>query len=101
MKRFTRSKPEWAIKLYNSGIWRKKRAHILKRDHYLCQSGKLWGGKPCGKLAAEVHHIKELVDFPELALDDDNLISLCRECHEKTKKKSMKRAPSGVRVIKA
>lgn len=30
-----------------------------------------------------VHHIKELKDHPELALDDDNLISLCHKCHDR------------------
>jgi hypothetical protein len=30
-----------------------------------------------------VHHIKELKDYPEERLDDDNLISLCHECHDK------------------
>lgn len=30
-----------------------------------------------------VHHIKERRDYPELAYDPDNLISLCFSCHEK------------------
>ena len=30
-----------------------------------------------------VHHIKELEDHPELALVDDNLVSLCVSCHNK------------------
>ena len=32
--------------------------------------------------AYTVHHIKELRDFPELRLDNDNLISVCHECHD-------------------
>ncbi len=31
--------------------------------------------------AEEVHHIKELREYPNLALDDHNLISLCIQCH--------------------
>ena len=31
--------------------------------------------------AETVHHIKHLKDFPELALVDSNLISLCNACH--------------------
>ena len=31
----------------------------------------------------EVDHIKELEDFPELALDDNNLRTLCKDCHNK------------------
>ena len=31
--------------------------------------------------AEEVHHIQELKEHPELGLDDDNLVSLCTQCH--------------------
>lgn len=31
----------------------------------------------------EVHHIKRLDDFPELALELDNLEALCKSCHAK------------------
>ena len=48
-----------------------------------------------------VHHKKELVDYPELALDDDNLMSMAWECHERTKDRKKKRKPQGVRIIKA
>ncbi len=51
-------------------------------------------------IANEVHHIKELEDYPDLALVDSNLISLCKACHEKTKQYG-KKAPIGVRIIKA
>ena len=37
-------------------------------------------GRTSGR-ADEVHHIKELREYPELALDDDNLVSLCAKCH--------------------
>jgi hypothetical protein len=29
-----------------------------------------------------VHHLKHLRQYPELALTDDNLISVCGWCHE-------------------
>lgn len=29
-----------------------------------------------------VHHIKSVEEYPELRLDMDNLMSLCRDCHE-------------------
>ena len=36
------------------------------------------------KSPSTVHfHIKHLEDFPELAYDNDNLISLCSACHRK------------------
>lgn len=28
-----------------------------------------------------MHHIKELKEYPNLALDDDNLVSVCTQCH--------------------
>ena len=78
---------------YRSREWLAKRAEILKRDNYECQRCKslgLFSAADC------VHHIKHLKDHPELALKDDNLISLCNACHniehpEKLKKVESKR----------
>lgn len=67
-------------KFYRSKKWRKKRAAILRRDGYVCQHCKWYGIR---KEAETVHHIKHLEDYPELALVDDNLISLCKKCHNK------------------
>lgn len=99
--RFTRCKPQWAERFYHSVAWQKKRLYILRRDHYQCQCYKLFGGKPCGRIATVVHHKKELVDYPELALDDDNLLSMAWICHERTKDRKKKKNPQGVRIIKA
>lgn len=65
---------------YKTAAWLKCRADILVRDVYLCQ--------PCFrkhkiKLADLVHHIKALEDYPDLALDWDNLESVCDACHNK------------------
>ena len=99
--RYTRCKPPWVERFYNSIAWHKKRAHILRRDHYQCQCYRLYGGKPCGRVATVVHHVEELVDHPDLALEDDNLLSMAWECHELTKNKKKKPKPRGVRIIKA
>ena len=55
-----------------------------------------------------VHHIKPLEDYPELALELDNLISLCNDCHEqitnrwaKKKQRKSKRIKARVIVSKA
>lgn len=78
---------------YNSKRWKIKRNDILKRDHYECQDClkrikdaaingvQLAAVERKIRCAQEVHHIKELREHPELALDDNNLISLCIECH--------------------
>ena len=66
-------------RFYGSSEWRK-----IERDHYECQ----WC-KSEGRLTTqydsilEVDHIKELEQHPELALDLDNLRTLCKDCHNK------------------
>lgn len=82
---------------YHSPEWRKLRVVALQRDHYLCQNC-LRNHRI--KKATEVHHIKPVMDFPELALDLGNLESLCWRCHEETKRHGRCGASPGVRVIK-
>jgi hypothetical protein len=53
-------------------LWRKI---VLKEDKGLCQF--------CGNPATDVHHIKPVKTHPHLALDPDNGISFCEECHYK------------------
>lgn len=82
-----------AKSFYNSKAWKKKRMEILKRDYFECQDCRarlrkaqeqgvtLTGTERFIRRAEEVHHKLELREHPELALDDDNLISLCVQCH--------------------
>ncbi len=65
---------------YKSSRWKAKRKYILKRDDYECQLCKRYGRH---REATEVHHIKHLDEYPELALVNENLISLCHSCHNK------------------
>lgn len=78
---------------YNSSAWKHKRMEILERDRYECQDCRkrlkkaaehgeqLSGRDRLIRRAEEVHHVRELKEHPELALDNDNLISLCTQCH--------------------
>ncbi|WP_146550982.1 HNH endonuclease [Rummeliibacillus sp. SL167] len=69
---------------YLSKAWKVKRQEILERDHYECQWCAKEGRVTTDKEAIlEVDHIKELDDYPELALEDDNLRTLCKDCHNK------------------
>ena len=80
-------------RFYHSAAWQRERIRILKRDHYECQDCRhritkanhegrqLHGWEMYLNRATCVHHIKELEDYPDLALDHDNLISLCDRCH--------------------
>ena len=65
---------------YRSTKWKQKREAILRRDNYLCQNCKRYGRYV---EAVAVHHIKHYDEFPELALDNNNLVSLCNACHNK------------------
>ena len=65
---------------YKSSRWQKKRAHILKRDGYLCRESLRYGKR----IAADtVHHIYPVKDYPQYAMCDWNLISLSCKMHEK------------------
>ena len=82
-----------AKSFYNSASWKRKRMEILERDKHECQDCRkrlkdavknhvqLQGRNRNIWPAEEVHHIQELKDHPELGLTDDNLISLCTQCH--------------------
>lgn len=65
---------------YSSAKWRKKREMILRRDNYLCVHCKRYGRLT---KRTEVHHILHVDEFPELRFDNDNLVSLCKRCHNK------------------
>jgi 5-methylcytosine-specific restriction enzyme A len=69
-----------AKKFYNSAAWRKCRELVLLRDNYFCQECLREGQVISADM---VHHIKSFEDYPELALDIDNLVSLCYPCHNK------------------
>lgn len=65
---------------YKTTDWTSKRLVAIRRDNKECQACKARGRVSTGRLV--VHHIKTLEAYPELALDLDNLITLCHSCHE-------------------
>lgn len=66
-------------KFYNSKAWRKKREEVMGKSNGLCVICFLVGRI---KNAVAVHHIKKLRTHYHLRLDDNNLIAVCRSCHE-------------------
>lgn len=71
-----------AKRFYNSKEWGICRENVLIRDDYLCQECLKDPENPLIP-ADMVHHIKPLEEYPELALNEDNLESLCNSCHNK------------------
>lgn len=65
---------------YRSARWKRKSEHIKRRDGYQCQMCRRYGKNTPAKI---VHHKKPADEYPELAWDDDNLVSLCIACHNK------------------
>ncbi|MFC4409433.1 HNH endonuclease [Chungangia koreensis] len=79
-------------KFYDSGKWRRLRTVAMERCNNECQRCRRNGLVTIDtnefsekakrkKIQLVVHHIKELEDHPELALDIDNLEVLCVSCH--------------------
>lgn len=69
-------------KIYKCRYWRDRvRSDIIARDNNECQWCKLNGKVTKNNLV--VHHIEELKDNPARAYDYDNLVAICRDCHEK------------------
>lgn len=75
---------KWAKAFYNSALWEKERAYILKRDRYTCTE------PGCFRLATEVHHIKEItqqnINDVNITLNEHNLRALCSDCHKRITK---------------
>ncbi len=75
---------DFAKQFYRSKEWQKARTTALMRDHYMCQICKV-------NPAEEVHHTIELtprnINDPDITLNIDRLVSVCRECHFKEHRK--------------
>lgn len=65
-----------AKKLYNTPLYKEWRSKILTRDKYQCQMCGESGGE------LEVHHIRPKYKYPQLTLDLNNGITLCKFCHQ-------------------
>lgn len=69
---------------YHTAAWKRLRAVALSRDNGMCQKCMErfragYGVHP--RRAQMVHHIIPVEERPDLALDLNNLQSLCWECH--------------------
>ena len=76
-KRSSGTAYEQAKALYGSPLYKAWRDFVFKRDAFTCQ---MCGAKDC---SLEGHHIKPKYLYPELTLERDNGITLCKGCHQK------------------
>ena len=69
-------------RLYASGEWRRVSRQVRVRDGgcVTCHSA----------VDLHVHHVLSFADHPDLRLDPDNLVTLCRECHIDAHRKGVK-----------
>ena len=75
-----------ADQLRNTNAWKKKSQHIRIRDKYMCQAclngiGYLEGRRITTE-NLQVHHIIPLKADRNEAFNNENLITLCEQCHE-------------------
>ncbi len=74
---------QYAEAFYKSKAWQDCRDTAIRRDRFLCVDCLKRGQHTP---AEEVHHIKPItpdnIMDPEITLNLDNLVSLCRECHK-------------------
>ena len=71
----------WALV---SKRWQPVRHAVLERDGWQCQH--------CGdRRRLEVHHVKRVAEFPELAFEPSNCLTLCARCHTRETNKELGR----------
>ena len=75
---------EFSRKFYNSSSWVKTSKAYKEHKYNICEK--------CGEIGEEVHHIIPLtpsnINNPEISLSWDNLMLLCRSCHELIEEKA-------------
>lgn len=84
MKPKYEKKDKEIVKFRNSKEWKNKRNEIGIRDKHLCRYCLANNRLVYDKI--DVHHITPLKKNFNLRLDNNNLISLCRTCHEDAEK---------------
>lgn len=68
-------------KIYNTRQWKKLRHEVLEDNNHMCWVCSQIKPKKRYTAADHVHHIKSILSSPELALDYNNCLPVCSECH--------------------
>lgn len=85
-KKYTTERVKEADKFTKTATWQSLRKEIIRRDGGVCKLCFLRGKIEYRKL--QVHHIVKRVDDLSLVYNRENLVTLCRECHEEVEKLS-------------
>lgn len=90
---------EFSKTFYKSRTWQRVRKYVWQRDNGLCQDCLRKGLITPGK---EVHHVVELTEDnimdASISLGEDNLITLCKSCHEARHNASVRSRRYSVKV---
>lgn len=65
---------------YRTQRWRKLRKRVLERDNYLCVRC-LHKYNIFNSENLEAHHVKSRKNYPELELDMNNIVCVCKTCN--------------------
>ncbi len=91
MKPKRKKQPTEINKFRWSRKWREKSLDIKERDNYLCQMALTDNPPRYIYTTLEVHHIIPIEEDWDLRLEDENLITLSEEYHEKAERGEISR----------
>lgn len=80
MKQYNQGRNPKYVRFYNGIKWKQLREYILTRDNYLCQDCY---SRNVITYAKDIHHIEDIKESWDKRYDENNLISLCHDCHNK------------------
>ena len=66
--------------LLKDGRWQIKKSSIMERDHYEC---RICGRKASDGVTLNVHHLQYRKGANPWEYDDNELVTLCEDCHRK------------------
>jgi hypothetical protein len=66
-------------RIYASAAWKAVRREVIARDGGVCRR---CGMRPSGTKALHLHHIESWDGAPARRLDPENIVTICRGCHE-------------------
>ncbi|XOQ58032.1 MAG: Putative HNH endonuclease [Lactobacillus delbrueckii] len=85
---------------YRSASWRSIRQQVLQRDMHLCQICKAEGRYTLGDTVHHIEPLRKTGDDSYKAFSMDNLITVCRQCHNRLHREKGMKLQKKIRYIK-